>query len=538
MNNTMVQELHIFTPASEEEVKKLIQKAPNKSCGLDPLPTWLLKECVDELLPMITAMVNASIASGTVPNAMKCAHIRPLLKKSGLDRDTYKNYRPVSNLSFVSKLLEKIVAIRIEQHLVVNKLDEESQSAYRKYHSTETALVKVTSDILEAIDHGYMAILVLLDLSAAFDTIDHNILFKRLDTTFGIKGNALNWFKSYLDQRRQHVLINCDMSDPTDIEFGVPQGSVLGPKLYSMYTTPLGNIVRCHGLGNHFYADDAQIYVMFKPMDTMARNEALACIESGINDVKEWMRKNMLKLNDDKTEVITFRSKHRSDHKERASVTVGDVTVKSETCVRNLGVLLDETLTMDKQVNAISRSSYMHLRNIGRIRRYLTCEATKCLVQASVTSRLDYCNALLYGLPRTLISKLQRVQNVGARIITRTHKYDHITPVLKELHWLPINRRIEYKILALTWKALHGDAPPYIRNLLDVYTPSRSLRSQKELSLIVPHSKTISYGDRGLKCAAPVLWNGLPSQMKKIKTLDAFKRALKTHLFESEYCRK
>ena len=330
-------------------------------------------------------------------------------------------------------------------------------------------------------------------------------------------------------------MINGELSDPTLIDYGVPQGSVLGPKLYSMYTRPVGNIVRRHRLGNHFYADDSQIYMMFKPGNAMVRTEALTRTEAGIEDVKAWIKQNMHKLNDDKTEAITFRSKYNTDRVDRASVTVGEASVKSEPCVRNLGVLLDKTLTMEKQVNAISRTSYMHLRNIGRIRRYLTCDATKSLVQALVTSRLDYCNALVYGLPCTLTNKLQRVQNMGARIITRTHKYEHITPVLKDLHWLPIKRRSEYKILVLTWKALHGESPAYIRNLLDVCTPSRSLRSQSAVSLFIPRTKTRSYVDRSFRCAVATLWNALPSQMKKINTLDTFKRSLKTHLFKQEY---
>jgi hypothetical protein len=292
--------------------------------------------------------------------------------------------------------------------------------------------------------------------------------------------------------------------------------------------------MRFHRLGNHFYADDSQIYMMFKPINISARTGTLTRVETGIHDVRKWLRQNMLKLNDEKTEVITFKSRHRVDSFDRASVKIGDIVAESESCVRNLGVWLDEMLTMEKQVNSISKSAYMHLRNIGRIRRYLTSDATKSLIHASVTSRLDYCNTLLYGLPCTLINKLQRVQNTGARIITRSSRHDHIRPVLKDLHWLPISRRIDYKMLMLTWKALHGFAPTYIVDLLEVYTSSRSLRSTSVVSLVVPRSKTRSYGGRSLRCAAASLWNALPSQLKDIATQESFRRSLRTHLFVLE----
>ena len=162
-----------FEPATLEEVRKIISKAPDKSCELDPIPTWLLKQCLDELAPLVTAIINQSIESCSVPKSFKSARIRPLLKKPGLDPEILKHFRPVSNLPFVSKILEKVIDARIERHLVCNSLHEPLQSAYRKFHSTETALLKVQNDIMESLDQGSISVLVMLDLSAAFDTIDH-----------------------------------------------------------------------------------------------------------------------------------------------------------------------------------------------------------------------------------------------------------------------------------------------------------------------------------------------------------------------------
>ena len=191
---------------------------------------------------------------------------------------------------------------------------------------------------------------------------------------------------------------------------------------------------------------------------------------------------------------------------------------------------------MEQHVNSVCRNTYAQLRQIGHIRPYLTKDATKSLINSLVTSRLDYCNTLLYGIPKNLMNKLQTVQNTAARIITRTSKYDHVTPVLRELHWLPIQCRIEYKILTHTYKALNDQSPVYMKNMLEIYKPSRNLRSlNNALTLVIPKSRTVRYGDRSFQTAAAKLWNSLPSGIRSIDTLDSFKKSLKTHFFIQVY---
>ena len=193
-----------FRPVSEEEVRKIILKSKPTTCPLDPIPTPLLIEFLDQLLPTITGIMNQSLASGDFPTLFKTAVVRPLLKKSNLDRNNLKNYRPVSNLSFLSKILEKIVLAQIFEHINSNSLLPHNQSAYRPHHSTESALLKVCNDILLALDKGKVTTLALLDLSAAFDTVDHDILFQTLYIHFGISGSALSWFKSYFSCIQNH----------------------------------------------------------------------------------------------------------------------------------------------------------------------------------------------------------------------------------------------------------------------------------------------------------------------------------------------
>ena len=303
-----------------------------------------------------------------------------------------------------------------------------------------------------------------------------------------------------------------------------------------MYTRPVGSICRDHGLNHHFYADDSQLYLSFEPMDTVSQADTLRRVESCLKDIVSWMNGNMLKLNTDKTEVIVFSSQRNASLIDNVSVTVGDSTITPSSCVRNLGVSLDSRLDMEQHVNSISRSCYAQLRQIGHIRKYLTTDATKSLVSSRVTSRLDYCNALLVGVPNTILSRLQNVQNTAARLISRSSRYSHITPILKELHWLPVKYRTQYKILTHTFKALHDESPVYIKRLLQVYKPKRNLRSQAQpVTLVVPKCRTATYGNRSFITIAPKLWNTLPASVRDCNTLSSFKRSLKTYLFVQMY---
>ena len=236
-----------FMDATEADIWNIIKLSPVKSCELDPLPTWLLKECKAELVPLITDIVNMSLRESMFPKSLITALIRPLLKKTGIDSDILKKFRPISNLTFISKVIEKVISGRLNEHLINNSLFDSLQSAYRDKYSTETALIKVQNDILSALDAGSSAILLMLDLSAAFDTIDHDILLSRLCNVYGITSDALDWFRSYLSGRIQRVVIEDSVSVDQELAFGVPQCSVLGPRIYCMYET-VSDIIQRHGL--------------------------------------------------------------------------------------------------------------------------------------------------------------------------------------------------------------------------------------------------------------------------------------------------
>ena len=198
------------------------------------------------------------------------------------------------------------------------------------------------------------------------------------------------------------------------MKYSVPQGSVLGPKLFTMYTKPVGIICKKHGLNHHFYADDGQLYLSFKPTNSVSQKDALCCVENCLVEIVSWMNSNMLKINADKTEAIVFTSQKNEKHIESISVKIGGEDIKPSKCVRNLGAFLDSKMSMEKHINSVCRSGYGQLCQIGHIRQYLNTDATKSLVNSLVTSRLDYCNAILYGVPKVSLNRLQNLQNTAS----------------------------------------------------------------------------------------------------------------------------
>ena len=532
--NPVTSLLSEFEPATEQEVLKLIKKSASKSCDLDPIPTWLLKLCTDQLLTVIAYIVNLSLSTSTVPPELKLAYVTPLIKKVLLDPEILKNFRPVSNLAYISKLIERVVANRLNDHLSQNGLHECMQSAYKQMHSTETALLRVHNDLLMGVDADGGAILVLLDLSAAFDTIDHHILLRRL-RNLGITGSALAWFRSYLYQRRQSVTIHGRRSKPRDLPFGVPQGSVLGPILFTLYTSPLGDIARKYGLKFHLYADDTQLYITFRPADGSSFQLSTETLCKCIEEIRVWMWKNLLKLNGDKTEILIVTTGRYKRHTFVDSICIDGAAIIPTDKVRNLGAIFDRSLNPEAFINATCKALWYNVRNIGRVRGSLTLDATKTLVQAYITSRLDYCNSLLYGAPASHLYRLQKVQNYAARIVMKIPKRNHITPVLAKLHWLPVRQRVEFKVLLYVYKALHGLAPIYLTELLHQYIPTRSLRSSTQHLLEVPSYRLDTFGGRAFATAGPVLWNALPGAIKTAASVDIFKKQLKTHLFQQTF---
>ena len=498
------------------------------TCPLDPIPSSLLQTISGDLLPFLTSLINSSLTAGYVPSVFKRARVAPLLKKPTLDPSDVNNYRPVSLLSFLSKTLERAVLGQLSCYLSQNDLLDPNQSGFKTGHSTETALLCVTEALRTAKANSLSSALILLDLSAAFDTVNHQILLSTL-SELGISGAAHAWIASYLTGRSYQVAWRESVSAPCALTTGVPQGSVLGPLLFSLYTKSLGSVISSHGLSYHCYADDTQLIFSFPPSDNQVANRISACLA----DISVWMTDHHLKLNLGKTELLFLPGKDCPFHD--LAITVDNSLVSSSQSAKNLGVILDNTLSFSTNIKAVTRSCRFMLYNIRRVRPCLTQEAAQVLIQALVISRLDYCNSLLAGLPACAIKPLQLIQNAAARLVFNLPKFSHVTPLLRSLHWLPVEARIRYKTMVIAYGAVKGTAPPYLQALIRPYTQTRALRSSTT-GLLAPlplrkHSSR-SAQSKLFAALAPQWWNKLPHDARTAESITTFRRHLKPHLFK------
>ena len=469
-----------------------------------------------------------AISESNFPTTFKQAIVKPLLKKHNLPKQELSSYRPISNLNFISKILERIIHNRLCAHLNTFPSLSPFQSAYRRLHSTESALLKIQNDLLLSVNQQKTSALILLDLSAAFDTIDHNILLTRLSSSYGITGQALNLISSYLSNRTQSVSVNNCTSAPSLIHTGVPQGSVLGPLLFSLYTSPISQLFVNSPVSYHLYADDTQLYISFSPTDSEYNLTILSTI---LNSVHNWLTANRLTVNPSKTEYLLIGTPQQRSKITSSDITFQNTTLSPTDSARNLGFIFDSDLSHEKQIASVCRTSFHHIRQLRQIRSSLDSSSAIVLANSLVSSRLDYCNSLYYGLPDSSLHKLQRVQNALARVVyPHVKRHHHITPILRKLHWLPIKQRILFKIATLTFTTLQNQLPSYLFNLLTRHNPSRSLRTKHQHQLFCPriHSNN---GRRSFTYAAPTTWNSLPVHLRSLDSINTFRSHLKSYLF-------
>lgn len=510
-------------PTTVDELRGILKDMGIKTSSQDPLPGSLCKDIIEDLLPYFCDLVNKSMSTGSMEGIKDCVII-PLLKKSGLDPETLKNYRPVTNEVFISKLSEKVVSIRLFEHMSLNKLHSKFQHGYKVFHGCETLLLKLVNDVLIGFDSNSGTILLLIDLSAAFDTVDIAKLLDILEKDIGITGFALKWFKSFLTGRTQRVKIENSLSDVLPVLYGVPQGSVLGPILFNIYTSSLSHVINNFGFTTSGYADDNNAYQSF-PL-VFQCNVVMNELPNLLTQIKEWMNLFFLKMNPDKTEIIMLVPQQlKNAHTINGCIFSDGSCIRFANFVKNLGYILDKYLHMDIHVNSIVSLCYKYLSDIGKIRKLLSKKHTEMLVHSAITSRLDYCNSLLYGVNKTVLNKLQMVQNAAARLISLRRKRESVSDVLHNLHWLRVEARIVFKLLLLVYKCLHDMAPDCLVELITVRNSIRSI-------LYLKHYQS-SYARRSFSYMAPRLWNNLPDHIRLCTTLTTFKSKVKYLLFNN-----
>ncbi|KAK3570671.1 hypothetical protein QTP86_024757, partial [Hemibagrus guttatus] len=331
-----------LSTVAAEEVLQITRSCNPTTCPLDPIPSAMLQTISPDLLPFITTVINGSLTSGHVPTVFKKAKVIPVLKKPALDPSDISNYRPVSLLSFLSKILERVVCNQLSDYLMQNNVHDPNQSGFKAAHSTETALLAVTEKLHAARSAKLSSVLILLDLSAAFDTVNHKTLLSTL-RSLGIYGTAWEWFASYLDGRSYQVTWKGLTSAPRRLSTGVPQGSVVGPLLFSLYTHSLGKVISSHGFSYHCYADDTQLIFSFPPSDTTASARTSACLV----DISSWMTAHQLKLNPSKTELLVIPGD--PSPVQDLAISLNNAMISPSATARNLGYKRHLSTTSNSQ---------------------------------------------------------------------------------------------------------------------------------------------------------------------------------------------
>ena len=516
--------LNDFSTTNVDELKRIVSKYGIKTSSEDPAPHSVLTGNLDMLLPVWVKIINQSLASGDFEGALKEAVVNPLLKGHGLDFDHKNNFRPISNLQFLGKLTERVVLSRLNDHMSRIGCTLPNQYGYKSGHNTESLIVKITNDLLIASDSKTATVLILLDLSAAFDTIDKHKLLQILFSEIKIAGNALKWFRSYLFGRSQRVKVRNELSEEVILEFGVPQGSVLGPVLFNIYIRSLYSHVERLGFSIKGFADDHQVYTSFTP--EFQFNMLAANLNDILNSISWWMNQFFLKLNPEKTQIIVFGS---PDILARITINgylLSNGCIRFISNVKNLGFYLDKTLSCDTQINEIVKSCFMSIKSISSIKHFLGYEQNRMLASSLILSKLDYCNSVYFGTHSDNLRKLQSVQNSAARLIFGPQVNDPLSVLFDKLHWLPIRNRIIFKICVYVHKCLYHVAPDELMSLL--HPADSFIRTAKLKSTFTPQTM---FGFKAFSVSAPKAWNSLTFDLRSEWDLTKFKKSLKTFLY-------
>ena len=490
-----------------------------KAPGNDRITVRILNCCLSSIVPTLTTIINASLTSGTFPLIWKTAEVTPIFKQG--DHEKPENNRPISLLPILSKVCGGIALNQFVPYFESNKRLSSTQSGNKQFHSTETSLVHTTDAVLEATDKKKTTAVVLLDMSKAFDSI-HHILFDKLRDV-GVSTLAFRWFHSYLSNRNQRVRINSTLSEALPLVSGIPQGSIMGPLLFTIYVNDLSNIPR--NCSTECYVDDTEIYMSFNVKDC---DDAVAAVNEGLHNIRNWYFQNGLLRNPEKTKLIVYGSRQMLEKLPEFHLSLLGKELVPADFVKDLGVTFDKYLTFNEHtINTVS-SCVSTLAQISRVKHIFKNELIT-IINALVFSKLYYCSSVWSNTTMSNVNKLQKVQNFAARILSNTRKYDYITPVLKKLKCLFVKNYLYYRDATLAFKCMIGLAPNYLCNKFICRGDVSKRNTRNSQLLNIPLFKTTT-GQRSFSYRVVNIWNNLPTDIRLCKNFAGFKIKLRKYL--------
>ncbi|MCG8112744.1 MAG: reverse transcriptase domain-containing protein [Candidatus Thiodiazotropha taylori] len=491
-----------------------------KSSGLDNIGPRILKLSANVLAPSLVFIVNKSLISGEFPCTWKEAKVKPLFKAGA--KDDINNYRPISILPTVSKLIEKWVESCFSKYLNKFNLLHQSQSGFRTKHSTESAMVRMIDAWLKAINDGKITGCVLVDFRKAFDLVDHKILLNKLEC-YKCKNICLSWFESYLTNRTQRVYLNNNLSDPASVTCGVPQGSILGPLLFLIFINDLPLSLKGTAVVD-LYADDTTFYDFQNDVTRLEAN-----LQHALDLLRVWCIQNGMVLNTDKTKVmlITSRQKRLMLQNPVLSLMYNGITIRMTTGDKILGVHVDENLIWNNHFQHVSKKLSSYLWLLSKIRSYLSVEHRLLYYNAYVKPHLEYCCIVWSNTSSANINKISKLQKRACKLIL-SHDYVDIQEALKRLDILSFDQIIFLSKAKLMFKVYNNLTPEYIHELfqmrdLDIDNTTSNLRSVAHKNYLLPHPRCNLYKG-SFSYSGAVVWNSLPTSIKLAPTLNAFVR--------------
>lgn len=522
-----------FRAVSELEVKKVVNSISSNSCGVDEINIFVIKLLINRISGILTHIINVSFERSTFPDRWKKAIIKPIPKI--LCPLKASDFRPISLLPALSKIIEKLSNIQMVLYLNEHCLFDPNQSAYRSYHSTTTALLKITDDILESMEDLEISIMVFLDFSKAFDTVNHRLLLEKLKI-LGFDTPSCNWVKSYLSNRYQCVKIGDTCSEWKQIKNGVPQGSILGPLLFTILTSDMR---KCFHYGNyHEYADDTTEY---KSSTVENINHSIQEINQDLQRVGDYCKNNILTLNEKKCEFMIIGSKNSI--KKVNDIILDPIIINKKPIERvlvakSLGLRYDEILSWNKQVNFCIGKAISRFKEFSNCKRMLNFESKKTLCESMVLSQFNYADVVYMNMNKITQYKIQKIQNMCVRFVFNCKKYKRlsISGLRKKLGWLSMSERRACHGLTLMFKIINNMAPNYLSDLITFTNEIHQVNTRSRSKNLIWIGKDIKTKSRreSFFFSMSSLFNKLPENIISSVSVNIFKTKISKYISENK----
>jgi hypothetical protein len=517
-----------FSPISQLQVYTSFKRVKSKAQGSDGIPLDFIKKLLPFILPFITNIFNSSLQQEHFPSQWKSSLIKPIPKKN--DTSEAQDFRPISFLPILSKAFEKLIYDQVSNFLKHHNILDNFQSGFRHRHSTTTALVKITDDIRKSMDKKELTVLVLLDFSKAFDSIDKDILAAKLQG-MGFSSSTTNWITSYLSDRKQKVVDNDLCSQWAEVSRGVPQGSILGPLLFSLYINDCPSVIK--SCKYHLYADDLQIY-LHSTVDSLL--DKIKLINIDLAKLNIWSNANFLNINPSKSQAIVIgypRILALIRKNELPPLSINGNQIPFCETVKNLGILIDENLSWSSQVNKICKSVRKSLFPLLKLKYVIPASLKKQLISTLIIPLIDYADVVYQDLSEELSLKLQRLFNACIRFIFNLQISDRITKYIDKLSWLKLSYRRQLHTLSLLHQILNTNTPHYLLENFKTQDQVHKTNTRGNKTLVIPQHRTVVY-NKSFTVTACREWNKLNPDLRKASSISLFKRALHKTLLKSQ----